>query len=397
MKLLLTLPRFDTALSVLTLCLVLPLLLSCSRGDAVRIATAAATGDVASAAEGFARSKATSYATNPMAFISDVKRFGEILEAFRKAVSGEWGDDVLEPQPKVYVKYTQAFKSRAVVDFDQGFVRVETVDKKQPEKSLREAIVTSLLTPDDPRALDLYDAGKVTLGGVPFLLNEVLDHEGKPIRWEWRAGRYADYLLKTALKTRNDDGRTVRYVQFPMVSDHLHVRARKYKALVENAAKRFGVSRNLVYAIMKVESDFNPFAVSHAMAVGLMQVVPKTAGGDVYRYLNGRKGKPTVNQLFDAPTNITYGTCYLHLLQTRYLSGVADPVSREYCVIAGYNGGAGNVLRTFDSDRKKAYDAINGMKPGDLYAKLREDLPHAETRRYLYKVMAAKKDFVNFK
>lgn len=396
MKPLRTLPGFDTAAVTLLLLLALSLT-SCSRSDAVRIVQAAATGNVAGAAEGFARSKATSYAMNPMSLVSDVKRFGEIIEAFRKAVSGEWGDDVQGPQPKVYVKYTQAFKSRAIVNFDQGFVRVETVDGKTPKKSLREAIVTALLTPDDPRALDLYDAGAVTLGGVPFLLNEVLDHEGKHIRWEWRAGRYADHLLETALKQRSEDGRTVTYVQFPMVSDHLHIRARKYKALVENAAHRFGVSRNLVYAIMKVESDFNPFAVSHAMAVGLMQVVPATAGGDVYRYLNGKKGRPTVNQLFEAPTNITYGTCYLHLLQSRYLSGVADPVSREYCVIAGYNGGAGNVLRTFDSNRKKAYAAINGMKPGDLYRKLRSDLPYAETRRYLKKVMAAKKEFVNFK
>ncbi len=392
----LPLQRFGTGACCLVVLLAL-LCTSCSRGDAIRLATAAASGNVAAAAEGFARSKAVSYAVNPTALVGDVKRFGELLEAFRKAVSGEWGEDVREPQPKVYVKYTQAFKSRAIVDFDAGFVRVETVDSESPRESLRQAVVTTLLTPDDPRSVDLYDAGEVRLGGVPFLYNEVLDHDGKPIRWEWRAGRYADHLLDTALRTRSADGKQVRYVEFKMVSDHLKVRARKYRELVRANAERFGVSRNLVYAIMKVESDFNPFAVSHAMAVGLMQVVPATAGSDVYRYLNGSKGQPTMQQLYRAPLNITYGTCYLHLLQTRYLSRIADPVTREYCVIAGYNGGAGNVLRTFDSNRENAYDRINGLKPGTVYRRLVNDHPHAETRRYLQKVMAAKKEFVNFR
>jgi membrane-bound lytic murein transglycosylase C len=192
------------------------------------------------------------------------------------------------------------------------------------------------------------------------------------------------------------EGKTARFVTITMVKDHLDIRARKYRELVESAARRFNVSRNLVYAIMMVESDFNPFAVSQAMAVGLMQVVPSTAGSDVYRLLNGRNGQPSRDDLFHPPTNITYGTAYLHMLDTRFLVGVTDPVSREYCVIAGYNGGAGAVLKTFDRDRTRAAARINSMHPGDVYATLRTGLPHSETRRYLGKVMEAKKHFVNF-
>ena len=181
-----------------------------------------------------------------------------------------------------------------------------------------------------------------------------------------------------------------------MVRDHLGIRAAKYRSQVTAAAKRFGVSGNLIYAIMKVESDFNPFAVSSAMAVGLMQVVPSTAGSDVYRLLNNRKGQPTAKDLFQPPVNITYGTAYLHLLDTRFLAGITNPVSREYCMIAGYNGGAGAVLRTFDRDRDRAAARINGLPPDTVYATLRDKAPHAETRRYLGKVLEAKKQFVNF-
>jgi membrane-bound lytic murein transglycosylase C len=384
-------------LALLPLFLSLILAASCSRYDAVRIARAAATGNPAAAAEALARDKAIGYATNPAAIGSDLKNFQKLVETFVKAVTGVWGEkDARVPEPKQYVKYTQNYLSRASVDFDAGVVTVETVDQETPEKSLRNAIVTTLLTPGDPRAVDLYSAKTVKLGDTPFLLGEVKDADGHDIRWEWRAGRYADHLIGTALKTRKVKGKTARSVTFPMVRDHLNIRAAKYRELVEGAAERFDISRNLIYAIMVVESDFNPFAVSSAMAVGLMQVVPATAGSDVYRFLNNKAGEPTREFLFEPPHNVTYGTAYLHLLDTRFLGEVKDPVSREYCVIAGYNGGAGSVLRTFDKDRTRAARKINGLPPGEVYETLRANLPHAETRRYLGKVLEAKKQFVNF-
>lgn len=378
------------------LCLLL-LLGSCSRYDAVRMARAAATGSPAAAAEALARDKALGYATNPKALEGDLKRFSEAVETFIEAVTGVWGDkDVQIPRPKQYVKYTDNYLSRASVDFDTGVVSVETVDDKAPLSSLKNAIVTTLLTPGDPRAVDLYSATTVKLGETPFLLGEVKDHENKDIRWAWRAERYADRLLATRLTTREVDGKTAHGVTFRMVRDHLDIRARKYRDKVLAAAKRFDISPNLIFAIMKVESDFNPFAISSAMAVGLMQVVPTTAGSDVYHYLNGSKGTPSQKGLFAPAMNITYGSAYLHLLNTRFLGSINNPVSREYCIIAGYNGGPGGVLRTFNRDRRKAAAIINKLPPDKVYATLRTDLPYAETRRYLGKVLDAKKHFVNF-
>lgn len=382
---------------ILILLLCLTVIAGCSRHDAMRIARAAATGNPATAAESLARDKAIGYATNPASIGTDIKQFQKAVDDFIHAVASVWGqDDIRTPRPKEYVKYTQNYLSRASVDFDIGIITVETVDTEAPQKSLHNAIVTTLLTPNDPRAVDLYSAKTVKLGDTPFLLGEVKDHDSQNIRWEWRASRYADVLLETNLKTRTIKGKTVNYVTIPMVKDHLNIRASKYKKQVVSAAKRFDVSQNLIFAIMKVESDFNPFAISAAMAVGLMQVVPTTAGSDVYSYLNGKKGQPSKQDLLSTSTNITYGSAYLHLLGTRFLKDIADPTSREYCVIAGYNGGAGTVLRTFDKDRKNAAQTINRLSPGEVYTTLRTKTPYAETRRYLGKVLEAKKEFVNF-
>jgi membrane-bound lytic murein transglycosylase C len=340
---------------------------------------------------------------DPEGFARDVKSFDKqfraVLAAFEKAIRGEWGKKEEEkPTPKRYVKYTQDYKSRALVDFDKGEVVVETLDTRQPLKSLREAVVTALLTPGDPQAVDLYSSTPVELGEEPYLYGEVRDHDGKFIRWEWRAGRYADYLIRNRLQKRTirtDKGaRTVHLVRIVMVKDHMQVRAARYKEQVRRWAGRYKVSRSLVYAIMQTESDFNPFAVSSAPAFGLMQIVPTTAGRDVRKYLTGKPDVPTRQFLFKAENNIQYGSVYLHMLDTMYLKKITNPISREYCVISAYNGGAGNVLRTFSSDRNKAVRVINSLSPAAVYGKLRYKHRYDETRRYLEKVMRAKKKYV---
>ena len=387
----------------LALCIGLTIL-GCSTGDVTRVARIAVTGDIISA-QRMAAEKAIRYATNPKALERDIKRLqadsARLIQGFRRAVGGVWGEDeIKEPTPRAYVKYTQNYLSRASVDFDRGEITVETLDRDNPLKSLRNAIVTTLLTPDDPRAVDIYSAGTVELGKMPFLHGEVHDHQGMDIRWSWRAGVFADYLVRDRLETRQimggDGVKEVRYVRIPMVKDHHEVRAMKYRPYVERFAKDFSVSPNLVYAIIKTESDFNPYAVSHVPAFGLMQVVPATAGQDAHRLLNNADGLPTRELLMTPEDNIRYGTAYLYLLQHEYLRDIRDPVSREYCVIAAYNAGPGTVLRTFDPDRERASDRINSLEPLQVLATLRTSLPSEEARRYLVKVMDARRRFVNF-
>ena len=104
--------------------LVILIISGCSAWDAVRVARIAATGDIASA-QRMAVEKATRYAANPKALDRDIKRFqkdfAKLIETFRKTVGGVWGkEEIKEPGPREYVKYTQNYLSRASVDFDRG-------------------------------------------------------------------------------------------------------------------------------------------------------------------------------------------------------------------------------------------------------------------------------------
>lgn len=368
----------------------------CGVNDVYTLTRAAISQDPSAALESLAKSKAIGYATNPNKLSKDLN----FLSSFVEKISNSWGkDNVIIPRKKEYVKYLQNYKSRALIDFDKGVVTVETIDEKDSKNSLKNAIITTLLLPDDPRAVDLFGSNSVKLGGTPYLLGEIKDDQNKNIRYQWRANRYANILINKSFKQKeikkDSKNLTLSYVEIPMVKDHATIRVEKFKPIVKQYAKRYDLSENLIYAIIKTESNFNQFAVSNAGAYGLMQIVPSSAGKDAYKYVKGKNVKPSSSYLFDAKNNIELGSAYLQMLNSQYLKDIKNSVSKEYCVISAYNTGSGNVLRTFSKNRSEAARIINEKTPLEVYNRLREELPYEETRNYLKKVITYKKEFIN--
>jgi peptidoglycan lytic transglycosylase C len=355
--------------------------------------------------ESVLKRRGESYARAPESLIRDLRAvkhdFDTLMTALTGNVNRTWGrKEVKLPERTKYVKYTQNYRSRAIVDFDQGEVTVETLDDKDPEGSLKNAIVTTLLTPNDPRSVDLFSDKSVTLTseGEPYLLGLVQNERGEPLRTPDQAERFAVYLLEkqgTRAVQVGESQKTARYVRMAMVSNFEHKKAEKYRTVVNQFARQYKVSPSLVFAIIRTESNFNPFAVSAAPAYGLMQLVPASGGREAYRHAKGADQIPSRDYLFDPGNNIELGSAYLGVLTFTQLEQVANPVSREYCVIAAYNTGPGNVLRTFSKTREIAVNEINELEPGALYDKLRTALPYEETRRYLVSVTGYRKQFVS--
>lgn len=325
------------------------------------------------------------------AFSKDTRGLDILTGQFSYNIDRIWGvNELLVASRKDYVKYTDGFYTRSHVSFDEGLISVET---QRDLNRLHNAIVHILLMGSDANGIDLFASGDVPISSRPFLVGQVVDHLGNSITNQQIASNFATYLINNKLQTRRlSNGHQVQFVSIPMIANHVAVRAQKYLPLVRKMARRYGIDESLILGIMQTESSFNPYAISYANAIGLMQVVPHTAGRDVFQ-LHGKGGQPSKSYLFDPERNIDAGVSYLWLLQNKYLDGIINPASKRFAIISAYNSGAGAVLRVFDADKGEAINKINQLYPEQVYRILTTKHPSEQARNYLYKVDQAQKSY----
>jgi len=366
--------------------------------------------DPQKALQSVADHRVAAYRYNPELVLSDLKKvkseYDRLMGNVQKESGAKWGkkESGTLPSRTRYVKYTENYKNRVVVDYDTGTILIEHLDEEAARDKLRRAAVVALLTPDDPGAVDLFSDKEIALTGKPYLQDLVVDQDGAVIRTREDVERYANYLVATRLQQRmidvNGVSKNVLFVQMRMVNAHMDKRALQYAAAVRKNSDNTKVSRSLIFAIIKIESSFNPYAVSGAPAYGMMQLVPTSGGREAYRKARGEDVIPSKEFLFDANNNIELGSTYLGvLLFDSPLREIRNPVSREYCAIAAYNTGPGNVYRAFSNlskDRQPdALEKINAMRPDEVYAALRTKLPYEETRSYVVSATEAKKHYTS--
>jgi soluble lytic murein transglycosylase len=138
----------------------------------------------------------------------------------------------------------------------------------------------------------------------------------------------------------------------------------EYKQYVEKYAKEYNVPEYVIFAVINVESGFDPKAISSVGALGLMQMLPTT-----FTWLSSFEHlgeNLPVDDLYDPEVSIRYGTYYLKYLFEKFYNWDT--------VFAAYNGGEGNVAKWLGDSRYS--DGKGGLK----------NIPFPETEKYVEKI-----------
>lgn len=147
---------------------------------------------------------------------------------------------------------------------------------------------------------------------------------------------------------------------------------KEYNEYVEKYSDEYMVDENLIYAIIKNESKFNPNAISSSKAKGLMQIMDST----VEDVVNGiEELEYVLIDVFDPETNIHLGINYMSKLLKKYNNITS-------LAVAAYNAGFGNVDKWIEQGIIK--------KDGSNI----ENIPFKETNLYVRKVL---RDYEIFK
>lgn len=143
---------------------------------------------------------------------------------------------------------------------------------------------------------------------------------------------------------------------------------RGFQEYVEQYSREYRVDQNLIYAVAKTESNFNPQAHSNADARGVMQMTKDAFEWVQYRM--GDESNVTYADIFDPEVSIQYGTYMLKLL--------LEEMGTEQLAVCSYHAGMSNVNSWLE---KQDYS-----KDGVVIDKI----PYSDTEWYHDKVFETK-------
>lgn len=137
-----------------------------------------------------------------------------------------------------------------------------------------------------------------------------------------------------------------------------------YESVIFKYSKEYDLDILLVASVIRAESKFDPYAISHKEARGLMQIASIT-GNWASKELNIENYNEEL--LFDPDINIRIGCWYLSKLKKEFNNNMTN-------VLAAYNAGSGNVRKWLGNEEY----CPNGVEL--------EKIPFGETKRYVEKV-----------
>lgn len=343
------------------------------------------------------------------AYAAFAKAEAEAFAQFSAEVEALWGD-YTSPEVHEWVEYSADRTVRSEVDFKVGVAKVEVLvsEGADPTNALQGAIqeIATDRGKSSDFSVSLPDGqvvDPIPLGKKPVLADQLQLPSGLAVT-ENNVAEFARDVVNTgkALIERvvGKDGkvRTKATVKVALVRDHIRRRAEPYLGLVRTYAQRYNLDVSLVFAVMHTESFFNPKAKSHAPAFGLMQLVPTSGGLAAYEYVYKEAKVMQPDYFYDPEQNIELGCAYLDFVRKTYFASVDNSQSTEYCIVASYNTGAGNVSKAFTgkTNVKKAIPLVNQKTAEQVYIHLRENLPYEETRHYIEKVRSRKSLYVEW-
>lgn len=143
-----------------------------------------------------------------------------------------------------------------------------------------------------------------------------------------------------------------------------------YDGIFRQQAAILGWDWRLLAAMAWNESHFNPQAISQQGAVGIMQLMPRTAA---------RFGLAGDSMVYDPESNIEAGVRYLKRLDAMF-SSVKNPIERVNFILAGYNAGPGHVFDAMRLAGKYGADPYKWYGNVDIYIlKLSEEKYYSDS------------------
>jgi soluble lytic murein transglycosylase-like protein len=203
-------------------------------------------------------------------------------------------------------------------------LKANAIDPRRPVGLLLAVLGLAVVLPLRTVSADVFKY--VDQEGNVFFSDAPLSGSGLRLEWKRTAARLAASNRARSREAQQQAEVIEQRGALAPLSASMWLRRVRYQPLIDAAAHRHGLVPALLHAVIRAESAYEPEALSHAGACGLMQLMPGTAA---------RFG---VTEIWDPAQNIEGGAAYLRVLLDLFDGDIR-------LALAGYNAGENAVKR----------------------------------------------------
>jgi len=312
-----------------------------------------------------------------------IKAFNTSLKEYKTNISKYWEKQIIT-SPHKYVKYSNNFKRRTIVDYKKNKIIIEVITK---DVKLAQTVINKLYNNLFNLTNQMAFRDELVLRNTYRKLDIVFDTpiNNELLIGEFLSDSYKEKVLNESILQEYQENKYKDYIYYSSsynLPDDFskNIQNRYIKTIIEYE-KLYKLPKNILYAIIKVKTSFNPYALTTDAKFGFMLINSKEIGLEAYYKLYKDKRILDAAYLYNFKNNIKIGSTYLDIIYNDKLKNIKNKKSRGYLSIIAYEIGVKDTLDLFDN-----IEEINTKTSAEIYRQIIKKTKNRNLRIYFTKV-----------
>jgi len=318
------------------------------------------------------------------------KQYKDFFDAYQKSLEDyennitKYWENKITTSNHIFVQYSNNFKQRTIMDYKKSKITIQVISKNA--KIAQKQIVKRY---EDIFKLKnkLAFRNELVLRNTYRSLGIVYD---TPINDDFLIGSLVDekFISRLIEKVSLEEYQQNTYKEqefftssYNLPKDFKQKNENRYLDIIKKHAKNSKIPFKVYFAIIKVNTSFNPYARDKNARFSLMRVQSKDIGLKAYYKLYKDYRILDASYLYNINNNLFIASTYFNMLYYDEFKNINDAKSKMYLSVLAYEIGLKKTLDLFSTTKD-----INTLNSSQVYKKILKKLKNRKVRIYFSKV-----------
>lgn len=315
------------------------------------------------------------------------KAYDEVFVWYRDNILQKW-PTFEYTQQHYFVKYKDEFSKRVTIDFRNGIMILSIISENEKEVAIEMSeffeYLLKLNIQEIYKTDILFNQTALKLAHPFFqitneslLLGDVYSYTEKK--------KVTDSILQEAIKSEVYKEQTIYTKRIMLPKEYISKKEQNLKKILNQVTTK--TPKDLIYALIKVQSGYNFMARDTNQSFGLLGVQAVKMSIDEYYKLNGHYQFLDSGYFYDFTNNITIASSYLNKILNMELQNITDTDTKKYIASIVYRYGYEELFSAYRIKTKdELIKKLNMFPSNRVYKTLLKKIKNKEIRNYLFRI-----------